>query len=61
MSAEPCGWPVVGGLADETYRKCFICNDFKPVRQGGVAPTGDIAQPTLRWICNECLKNKVTP
>ena len=40
---------------------CFICSLRKPADAGGLQSTGDIEHPVMRWICNDCLRDKVCP
>lgn len=46
---------------DIELKVCPICHQAKPADHGGMNSTGDINKPTMLWICNQCLLDKVCP
>lgn len=40
---------------------CLVCQQQKTEDEGGLNSTGDINNPVMRWICNECLIGMVCP
>ncbi len=44
-----------------TFYICHVCWRSRPAEHGGLASTGDIDAPNMRWMCNGCLMDKVSP